>query len=252
MPRALAGTTRTVISAPRDLLSSPRTKNTITRIVPDVQVINLDNATSAGGATNNITGVFSYGTHKVNAGSNQILIVSAAYNNDTTKIVSSITWVVGGTTQNLTYTNARPIAGTNAKSIEFWYVLAPTQGTGTITVTSTATNQAIVVGASSWNGVNQTTPFANSNNAYSATGNSATPSVGNISTSLNQVTVDAIVVNNTAVTTTPNAAQTLLFTRSATGMISSGSYRVNGSSMSWTMTSAIWAIVSLSLRSKDQ
>lgn len=120
--------------------------------------ITLDatSTTSAGGGTSPITF-----NHTTGTGTARLMMVGISIEQDNSgnADVTSVTYGTGMTQQTLTkLIEEGPNGEANA---EIWYLVAPQSGTHPITITFSGANAniAFVVGASTFTGVNQTTPL---------------------------------------------------------------------------------------------
>lgn len=106
----------------------------------------------------------------VGSGANRLLVVSAGVGDDTTadRPVASVTSNQGGT-----FIKYDAIDEGVFVSMEIWYMIAPATATHTITVTWTGTNcLQLCAQATSYTGVNQSTPFGTVAKASGSTGTS--------------------------------------------------------------------------------
>lgn len=183
-------------------------------------------------------------SHTVGSGSNRVLIVGVSLR-DANVSVSNITY--GGT--GLTFIGSSNEAGLDVR-IEMWRLIAPATGTANIVVTLSAAKR-IVGGATSFTGVNQTTP----NGAFnSAQGNSTPTPVVTVSSVSGAVVIDTVAAMANTNSLIVNAGQDLRWS----GSTSNGNNDVRGGgstkpgaatvTMSWTLSSAKpWAIGAISL-----
>jgi hypothetical protein len=152
--------------------------------------------------------------HTVGAGSNRVLLVAVKSTN-----ISSVTYTNGGS-------SSLTLVGSQG-GITLWMLIAPTPGAGTITVSSSGTSYITMV-ASSWTGVDQTTPTGTPVGASGAS-LSVTSTGG-------QMIVDAITPNAAA---TPTAGQTQIgqYDPGNSTSIIASSYKTAGvgsTTMSWS------------------
>jgi hypothetical protein len=119
----------------------------------------VDNYQLAGDIINTDTGTLS--SFAVGSGSNRLLVVfvhESGVNSLGVQTVSSVTF--GGV--NLShYSNTDVSEGTESRT-EVWYLVNPSVSTADIVVTLSAATDAIMIGAVSLNGVDQSTPIASS------------------------------------------------------------------------------------------
>ena len=192
-------------------------------------------------AKKNPVGTLSW-THTVGAGSNRLLIVGVV-SDGTTSLPSSVTW--NGTALTLIGTVQKATFGDSDKNakLSVWYQLAPAFGTHTIAVTL-ASGSAMVAGATSFTGVDQTTPYAG---FTTATGTSSTSSLTEPAGS--GVFLDFIGVYGGGQSVTP-VSQTLRWSQ-ATGSddndsIGASSSKTTAGTTSWTLgSSSGWAAAGL-------
>ena len=190
------------------------------------------------------------------SGTNRILIVgvslSAAY------AVSSITY--GGVPLSLI---GNAVSGTSTpgahERIELWYLTEaqglPT-GTNSVIVSFNGSTRA-VAGATSWTGVNQTTPLGTFASATSGSLGSTTPSV-NVNTTADDMVVDVLAAGPLSATATVGANQTQrwnllvsdLTLNRTRGAASSETAISSTTTMSWTLSVATrWVIGAVPLKS---
>jgi hypothetical protein len=159
--------------------------------------------TNTSAATPGLTSNLSW-THTVSTGTDRLLLVGMENKNPggaALRTVTAVTWTVGATTQTLTLVGAAQNGTDNRATL--WAVVAPTQGTGTISATA-AGNTGLEGGAISFTGVHQTQPTVG---FTSATGTSTTASV-TVNSLTNWVVVDSVVTNGAANSLTVGAGQT--------------------------------------------
>ena len=173
-------------------------------------------------------------SHTVGSGVDQILIVGLS--TDTT-VVNSVTY--GG--QALTLIGSQDDPGGSSR-VELWYLLAPPTGTNDIVATFADTTRAIG-GATSWSGVNQTTPLGT---AVFASGSDGSATV-TVTSSVGEVVVDALSANGN--TATPGTGQTQRWNLNQGGLTGAGSSKDGAAAvtMSWTVTDN-WAIGAVPLK----
>ena len=200
--------------------------------------ITLDgvSSSSAGGGSATLTW-----SHTVGPDSYRMLIVGVSY------------WTVSATdpTTGVTYSGqsltkiGNAIQGT-APISSLWYLLNPPTGTANIVVTRTNTGEDITAGATSWSGVNQSTPLGT---AVTATGTSTTPSV-TVSSASGEVVVDnaAMFSGNTL---SPLDGQTQRYAILQGNAHAYGSSEPGAASttMSWTQSaSERWATIAVPMK----
>lgn len=198
--------------------------------------------------------------HTVGAsGADRILVVAVQIaRGSSIPSVSTVTYAG----QSLTKTDGAPADMTkqnsaNTKRVELWKLVNPPTGTNNIVLTISAggslTNRAVVgAEASSWTGVDQTTPLGTS---ASASGTSTTPSV-DVSSAAGEVVVDSVGAGATTSTTlTVGAGQTQISTTQPLNAgVGASSYEDGAATttMSWTASSsAAWATVGVPLKASS-
>jgi len=184
-------------------------------------------------------------SHTVGTGANRILIVGVSIRNSSSQTVTGVTYA--GTP----LTNIGVKANSTVVRIEMWRLVNPPSGTANVVVTLSAAAKA-VCGATSWTGVNQTTPLGT---FVSATGSTNTPTV-NATSATNEVVHDTVAAQGT-VTATVGAGQTQRWNAVTSGGLTSSNVRGAGSSepgaatvtMSYSLSaSASWAIGAVPLK----
>jgi len=151
-------------------------------------------------STGNANTTFSF-THTT-AGANRLLLVGVSINltNNTGLTVSGITY--GGTALTLVGTSINA----NSRRVEVWRLLNPALGTNTIQVTMagvTATAAGVVVGATTFVGVNQTTPLGT---FVSNTGNNNTTPTVTVASAVGELVFGTMAAGGNR-TVTVNAAE---------------------------------------------
>jgi hypothetical protein len=124
-------------------------------LTAQIAVDNTTTTTSGGGAS---PVTF---THTTGAGTARLMMVGISIEQDNTGplIVSSVTYGTGMTQQTLT--NLQNEGPNGEAEVQIWYLVAPQSGTNQITVNlmSLDATDALVIGATTFTGVNQTTPL---------------------------------------------------------------------------------------------
>jgi len=138
-------------------------------------------------------------SHTVGNFNNRILVVGVSVNNG--KTVSSVTYG----SQNLTRFDSIRYES-NAQDNELWYVVNPTIGTGTVTVSLSGSAYAVADSASFYN-VNQITPFGTDTKA---SGNGKTATV-NVASGSNELVVDVLGSDTINGDFQPASGQTMLW-----------------------------------------
>lgn len=141
-------------------------------------------------------------THHTGVGYNGILVVSFAGRGAAT--VTSITY--GPSSRTLTFIRGDQNS-TDARS-ELWYLLNPEPGDNTITV-HTNINQTITANATTWFGVNQTSPIGNTCGANSNLVSSTSISCSTTLSNTSEVLIDALAAQNASSTMSVPVTQTL-------------------------------------------
>lgn len=195
--------------------------------------IALDAASGANGKSAGLTW-----SHTVNAaGSNTIIVVGVDLRGGT--VVSGVTY--GGQALALVPNSAVTHAG--GDRVELWYKVAPVTGTNNVIV-SLPSSVHVVAGATSWTGVHQTTPLGTAATDALTTG-TATVDVSSVA---GDVVVDTV---STANAITVDASQTQRWNLTQAGRKGAGSSEdatTTTTTMSWTLTSADWAIAAVPLK----
>ena len=172
------------------------------------------------------------------SGTNRMLIVGVA--TDAGVDVTNVTY------NGVALTPVAEAINSGQVRVEMWRLLSPATGTKTISVT-TASLTEIAAGATSWFGVDQTTPTGSAANAV---GNSTIPSV-NASSATGEIVVDMVGSNN-GNDLFPGSGQTSLWFTAQAGFISGVSSSEPGAStvtMSYDQpASGEWAIAAVSLK----
>ncbi len=153
---------------------------------------------------------------------------------------TGVTYNAVGLTQLVNYSEA----GDNAH-VELWYLVAPATGANDIIFSQNGAND-VVGGATSWTGVDQSTPFG-----PTATANgTASPATVDVTSASGEVVVDVVAARNAA-TLTVGAGQTQRWNLGV-GVIDGGGSTEPGAAtvtMSWTLTGTFeWAIAGASLK----
>ena len=168
------------------------------------------------------------------SGSDRVLIVFVG------KLESAISSV---TYNDVALTKLWEYDGT-ANDFTAWYLIAPATGEHDVVVTFGSSQTNVVVAATSYTGVNQSTPFGT---VASTEGYSAAPSV-NVSSATGELVVDACF---TASTMTVDESQTERFNSNYFAGRLAGSSEAGAATvtMSWTRgTTGWWAIAGVSLK----
>jgi hypothetical protein len=132
---------------------------------------------------------------------------------------------------------------------ELWYLVAPATGAHSIVVSLADVTDAIVGGATSWTGVDQSTPLGT---AAKATGTTS-PITVDVTSAVGEYVVDsACAYKATAITLTVGAGQTSDWNETPyVGSVGAGSYEAGAATvtMSWTISAAAdWATVAVPIK----
>ena len=210
-------------------------------VVVDVRAaIVFDSATSLGDNSSEITL-----THTTGAGLDRALVVGVSIFSATKNVVG-ITY--GGAPLTL-LGGANGGSGSNNRRTEIWYLVGPAVGTAPLVVTMSG-GAKVVVGASTYFGVDPTTPMSGFVTAQS---NGATASV-TVASGSGQLVVDCLTTKGAAISVTPGAGQTQVWndvTRTNGGnVMGAGSFETGASSvtMSWALEKqSYWVLGAASL-----
>lgn len=146
----------------------------------------------------------------------------------------------------LTLIDAQDAAALFCRS-ELWYLIAPATGANDIVVTMAGSATYIVGGATSWTGVDQSTPLGT---AAKATG-SASPATVDVTSAAGEVVLDAACAI-AGVTMTVGASQTSQWNLLAGGVLRGAGSSEGGAgtvTISWTLSaSALWATVAVPIK----
>ncbi len=175
-------------------------------------------------------------SHTIGSGANRILVVGVASEREP---VLSATYAG----QSLTKIGSQDDPANESRA-ELWYLLNPPVGTANVVVTL-SNNRETVIGATSWTGVNQTTPLGT---LSTANGNSGTASV-NVASATGEVVVD-VAANIDAGLLTVGPGQTQHWNRNDVDVTGGHSNEPGAATvtMSWAMPSDFWAIVAVPLK----
>jgi len=176
--------------------------------------------------------------HTVGSGSDRILVVTTVSNSQPALSVE-----FGGVPLTLI---GRERDSDNATQVSMWYLLAPPAGIGKIGVVYSGSGQVKLAGATSWNGVNQSTPVG----AWtSARGTSATASVA-ISSAPGERIIDVVSGESVGVVTAgPDQNSLWANTQGDTSGGHSVEDGADSVTMSWDLaTSHYWGIGAVALR----
>ena len=178
-------------------------------------------------------------SHTVGAGGvNRIIIVgvSAALEGG---VVTGVTYAGQPLTQIGGQTDIDGIT-----RVELWYKVAPPTGANDVVV-SLSVSAGVVGGATSWTGVDQTTPLGTA----AFTSSESSLATVDVSSAVGEVVVDVVSTEAAAVTVGPGQAQRWnLFPGTVVGGGSSEPGAAPTVTMSWTSTTAFWAIGGVSMK----
>lgn len=161
-------------------------------------------------------------SHTVSAGDNRLLLVGISQKN---KLVSSVTY--GGVNMTLVGENV----SSGGARMHIYMLLNPAVGTANVVVNlSVNPDKGIAVSATTFTGVNQTTPLGTFN---SASGNSNTATT-TVSSAANELVYDVATFRNT--TMTQAAGQTALYNINTGGEIDGAGASTKAGAASVTMT----------------
>lgn len=216
-------------------------------------LITLDATSTSNSGTGNVTTLSD--THVTGSGSGRFLTCSVQSKQPTnaTTFIQSMTY--GGVAMSTSTTVISGTTGTDVGASQF-YLINPTSGSGTVTVTTAAARRLILT-CSSWTNVNQTSPIRVTATNSNTTGTSAT--ISGLASATYDVVVDAFAkADSTENSLTLGAGQTLIATSSSTNgtassnVVGGGSYIAGAASVStswtWPTTNRAWAIGAISIK----
>src|SRR3989344_1369780 len=184
--------------------------------------------------------------HTVGSGSNRLLLVGISFWSNPEKLVNSVTY--NGV--SLVKSGSVWSGGTIGETVNIWHLVNPPTGTFNI-VASFSGAVAPVGGATSWSGVNQTTPLGTFASAY----NTGTLATVNISSAVGEIVQDTVSYSNTATNHTVGAGQTPKWSDATTdgGLYAAGAGSIESgasvTTMSWTFGASYrWAIGAVSIK----
>ncbi len=192
-------------------------------------------------------------SHTTGSGSNRIMIVGVSIR-VATVTVSSITYGA----QSLTFLRADTHSSSTIRS-ELWYLIAPTSGIATVTVTLSGVSRA-VGGSCTFTGVDQASPIDAGNGA---TGSSSSPSGSVTVITANSMLLSHLAISGSANTvSSEGSGQTLRWDNATTQQgqtnrnIGHGSEKgpvaAGSQSMSWGLSgSTDWAVSIMALKPSD-
>jgi uncharacterized repeat protein (TIGR01451 family) len=194
-------------------------------------------------------------SHTTGTGSNRLLLVGVSFqkNGVTDRQVSTVTY----SGQSLTRAGFGQNAADAEDRAEIWYLMNPPSGTANVVVTMTGASnpESIVVGATTFTGVHQTTPLGTAVGTGVPDGSGAgSPSV-TVASATGQLVFDTVAVDQGA-TLSENSGQTQRWdvstgtgTEDTRGAASTKAGAASVT-MAWTSgdTSQAWAIVAVPIR----
>lgn len=147
--------------------------------------VTLNNSSNSGAQAGQTTFSFS---HTINAGSNQLLAVLLSSGSSPIRTVVSVTW---NTVETLTAVpSAHSIDGHNFWFSDIYYLKAPSSGSHSVTVILSNAADS-VVGALSFDGVDQTTPVGTVATAHNNAGETDQPSIS-VGCATGDIVVDVV------------------------------------------------------------
>jgi len=213
----------------------------IVPIVPD----DSGQGCSAAATTHDITGA----THglTVGSGNDRYLLVAIAQG-DTEAVLTSVTWDQGGSNQAMTRVGDATFSPDTR--IELWELINPAAGNLDLRVVSPS-SVGIAAGLSSYEEVDQTTPFRNLVTNTGAGTPGPPPSIV-VSSVVDDLVVDAVSSKDVAAGHTPGAGQTERWDIACNGNNddSVGSDKAGAASVTMSWSASIteqWAVIGLSL-----
>lgn len=175
------------------------------------------------------------------SGINRILFVGVSVSG--ANGISSVTY--NGVSMTLVASIAN---GTNGEA-SIWYLISPTSGSNSVSVTASGTTGGAVIGAVSLNGSHQSSPIGATN---TATGTSTNPSTSVTTAEDNDWIIDCLFATGAFLTLTPSETQrwNSPTTTCAGGGSTYGPKSPAGSkSMAWTISSSVaWAHVVVAVK----
>ncbi len=200
-------------------------------------------ATSTGSG-NNVTSVTV--SHTTTSASDRLLLVGVSMDSTGGRTVTGVTYAG----QSLTLVGAQS-GGANPVRVEIWRLVNPPSGTANVVVNLSGSTDGVSVGATTFTGVDQTTPLGT---FASAIGTSASPSV-NVTSAAGELVYD-VVAGKDATSLTQGANQTEQWELANSGGDQRGAASTEAGAstvtMSWSKTTsgtAEWAIGAVSIKS---
>ena len=197
-------------------------------------------------ATNNAGGVATVNL-TIAAGSNLFLIVSVEMRN-AGGAVGSVSTCKWNTTETMTLIDAYTNPGGNYR-VELWGLVNPTTGAHSVSLTYTGTIGRGIAGASSYSGVNQSTPTGT---AAHADGTSTAPAV-TLTSAAGEVGYACCGWNGSAggAGTSNDTQRYKTITTAGSGELGGGAQEAPGAAsvtIDWTITSTIWTVTGVPIK----
>lgn len=180
----------------------------------------------------------------VSSGNDRLLLVGITHAFQGTTGITSVTY----NGDSLTFLDEHTY--TSGRYIHWYYLLNPDVGTYNINITLFGPNDNYIVGANSFTGVNQSTPFGT---VAKATGSNSTPTV-NVSSATGELVFDTVMVHQTGSPTgSADASQTQLYFHVPASAIPRHGASVEAGDTSVTMSWALsrnvsWGIMGVSIK----
>ena len=186
-------------------------------------------------------------SHTVGTGSNKLLVVGISFWANPEKLINSVTY------NGVPLTKSGSVwGGSGGETVHIWYLVNPPTGTANIVINFSAAASP-VAGATSWFGVNQTTPLGTFISAFNAAGN--TLATVNVTSAANEVVHDVVSYGKQ---TTPSHTIGAGQTQKWSDATSDGNYASGAGStelgastvtMSWTFGATYrWAIGAVNIK----
>ncbi|HMP77294.1 MAG TPA: SdrD B-like domain-containing protein, partial [Kiritimatiellia bacterium] len=193
--------------------------------------------------------------HVTSNAANRLMLVGFSAEDDNTGSLSvtNVRYVAVGVTQTMTRVFAR--ASSQEAEMELWSLIAPTIGSGTVTVFMADGNandgDAVYVGVTTFSGVNQTTPFRTTNTAVGTT----SPASVIVTSAVNDLVFDLMALDD-ARSATAISGQTVLWNEivgsaANDGVRASASVRDGAAprvTNSWTISADSWVSGGVSIQ----
>ncbi|HLP93646.1 MAG TPA: hypothetical protein VK168_06395, partial [Saprospiraceae bacterium] len=212
-------------------------------LFPAAGQIVVQNTTSVASTTNNISSITV--SHTVNTSNNRLLLAGVSLRrNKANAMVTGVTYGGVPMTQVGTISDGED-------RVALYRLIAPAEGTADVVATfNVVVDDGAVLGATSFSGVNQTSPLGT---AATATGNNTTPTV-NVTSAVGELVYDVVCTHNSD-PKTAGAGQTERYDKTSSIHIGGGASTEAGAAtvtMSWTTdVSEKWAIIGVSIKPID-